>query len=88
MVMNEIEKVIDHVWNGDMDLDYDESLLIERALRSQAEREKGCKWCNGEYDTRFVSQTIRQHASNDASIYVIETNFCPNCGKKLDAHDE
>ena len=45
----------------------------------------GCEWCNGEYHTELSAHAVRYHTSDKSSVYVLDVNFCPNCGTKMDA---
>lgn len=50
------------------------------ALREQAERSKGCEYCNSRFG-------IASHHINEAGLQAGTkrvANYCPNCGKRLE----
>lgn len=67
------------------------SLAIE-ALKEKAEREKGCEYCNKNFQHNY-NWLIRDYMLNDKErprieitgdgIAVIECDYCPKCGRKL-----
>ena len=92
--MNDIEKAIQLVknkkWTVSMCLTSSECAehnglidLAIQALKEKAEREKGCKICNNEYDTEISSCITYRHTSSYATTTPIDINCCPNCGRKL-----
>lgn len=48
----------------------------------------GCEWCKGEYHTELSAHAVRYHTSDKSSVYVLDVNYCPNCGAKMDAEVE
>jgi len=44
--------------------------------------DEGCLVCSSDYHQEIVSVLIRYHTS-EATSGVIETRFCPNCGRQL-----
>ena len=60
------------------------------ALREQAEREKGCEYCNGNSLDNLVlthdiagSPRIALHGGNTPIDKSDKPVFCPKCGKRL-----
>ena len=53
-------------------------------LREQAERSKGCEYCNSRFG-------IASHHINEAGVQAgtkTNANYCPMCGKKLEVEHE
>lgn len=50
------------------------------ALREQAEREKGCEYCNSRFAiaTHYITESGMKAGTNKTA------NFCPMCGKRLE----
>lgn len=46
------------------------------------EFDKGCLVCSSDYNQEIISTLIRYHTS-EATSGIIETRFCPNCGRRL-----
>ena len=44
---------------------------------------RGCEWCNGEYHIELSAHAVHYHTSDKSSVYVLDVNFCPNCGAKM-----
>ena len=57
--------------------------LAEKVALKLKEFEKGCLVCSNDYYQEIISTLIRYHTS-EASSGIIETRFCPNCGRRLD----
>lgn len=43
-----------------------------------------CKWCNGEYHTKIMAAAIRYHSNGTEGYEMMEVNYCPNCGARMD----
>lgn len=64
----------------------------EALLKEKAEREKGCEYCNKNFQHNY-NWLIRDYMLNDKErprieitgdgIAVIECDYCPKCGRKL-----
>ena len=54
------------------------------ALHEQAEREKGCEYCNSRFAiaTHHITESGMKAGTNKTA------NFCPMCGKRLEEHHE
>jgi hypothetical protein len=99
--MNEIEKTIRVL--SDMKLSFSQNYIQEafdvsiEALREQAERNKGCVFCNDErhrirevFDegtAKIISADNRYALSVDTSrdAAIFNVFYCPMCGKRLEA---
>ncbi len=42
-----------------------------------------CLICGGEYNQHITSVLVRYHSSSDVTSKIIDTKFCPNCGRSL-----
>lgn len=42
-----------------------------------------CLICSGEYNQHITSVLVRYHSSSDVTSKIIDTKFCPNCGRSL-----
>jgi hypothetical protein len=81
--MNEIERAINLISEGEIDYSgiYDCELnervteVILNALREQAEREKGCDWCQQKHNRYLFTQIADLNAETPIA--------CPWCGKLL-----
>ena len=83
--MNEIEYAITNfeefleadIGQGDLHMCSAETALA--ALREQAEREKGCEYCNSRFAiaTHYITESGMKAGTNKTA------NFCPMCGKRL-----
>ncbi|HEX3018585.1 MAG TPA: hypothetical protein VHP31_12145 [Caproicibacter sp.] len=55
--------------------------LAITTLKEQAEREKGCKYCNGlAHGGNADGETLREL---ETRARITHGNFCPNCGRDL-----
>ena len=57
--------------------------MAMEALREQAERSKGCEYCNSRFG-------IASHHINEAGLQAGTkrvANYCPNCGAHMDGKD-
>lgn len=43
-----------------------------------------CDICSNEYKQEIASVLTRYHTSNTPMTKIVETKFCPNCGRRLD----
>lgn len=58
--------------------------LTDEILASSADlSEFECTICSGEYSQDITSVLVRYHSSSSATSKIIETKFCPNCGRRL-----
>jgi hypothetical protein len=84
--VNSISDAIDELCEYSFNLDSpigitDETARLARiALREQAEREKGCVWCKGDWTDNF---TVIDDDFGQPLTYR-HVKFCPMCGRKLD----
>lgn len=81
--MNEIEQAIETIENyapdrSDWEAMRNAVIVVMPALRTEAEREKGCEWCH-----RFINKELQ--LSNVAWVTV---SYCPNCGKRLEGKQD
>ena len=88
---------------GDGDLHRESVELALSALREQVEREKGCLYCAG-YEAEFMLPVIEmsENTANSLDIdgnfayihchcgrhTVGKINYCPMCGRRLEAQHE
>lgn len=42
-----------------------------------------CSVCGNDYNQEIISTLVRYHTSDWSTNKVIETKFCPNCGRRL-----
>lgn len=42
-----------------------------------------CLICSAEYNQHITSVLVRYHSSSDVTSKIIDTKFCPNCGRSL-----
>ena len=62
-------------WCGE-NIDEDANEYIE-------ELNKGCSVCGSDYNQEIICTIVRYHTSETTSSKIIETKFCPNCGRRL-----
>ena len=88
---------------GDGDLHRESVELALSALREQAERNKGCEYCAG-YEAEFMLPVIEMSENTANSLDVDgnfayihchcgrhtvgKINYCPMCGRRLEAQHE
>ena len=65
-----------------------ETNLIEAVKNYNAEKcpykkTEECSVCSSDYNQEITSILIRYHTPNSTSRKIIETKFCPNCGRQL-----
>ena len=75
--MNEIERLKNIDVNG----------AIAKALREQAERSKGCEYCNNKFSEQLGAKewviTVKYYEVGDDGYHYVKPVFCPMCGKSL-----
>ena len=54
----------------------------EKVAFKLREYDNGCLVCSSDYNQEIISTLIRYHTS-EATSGIIETRFCPNCGRRL-----
>ena len=57
--------------------------FAEKIACKLKEIDKDCGICSSDYNQEITSVLIRYHTSNSSVSKVIETKFCPNCGRRL-----
>ena len=43
-----------------------------------------CEYCSSNYNQTIQCYHVRFHSSDESSMRLIKTKFCPNCGRKLE----
>ncbi len=83
--MNETKKAIEHFHYGITHDIFSEPVttyarLAVDALREQAERSKGCEYCNSRFGiaTHHINGQLLQAGTKKIAIY------CPMCGRRLE----
>ena len=57
---------------------------IENALQDQAEREKGCEYCDPSTpDYEWRQEWAIEGKSPTDDVHLMQINFCPICGRDL-----
>lgn len=56
-------------------------LIALRAIREKQERDLGCEFCNADYAVMSGSRM-----SDDGMHKGCAAIYCPNCGRRLEAH--
>lgn len=87
LTANELKEYIKYlqVHKSTKAINWDYAFKIFQAIDEQAEREKGCSFCN---DKRVVSFCATSYHSSLEPITIIEDlyfGFCPHCGRKLNS---
>ena len=80
--MNEIERAIAEIIGtnyGESQCHRETMVLAAEALREQAEREKGCEYCNSQFGiaSHHINEAGLQAGTKKIAIY------CPMCGKAV-----
>ena len=70
----DIKQIIHDVWEGDNELSTEECVAIEKALQEQAEREKGCEYCN--------TAVFLRHYNSSEEPWRVAEKYCPVCGRR------
>jgi hypothetical protein len=52
-------------------------------LTELEEQNECCNICSNDYNQKIISTLARYHSSNFSTNKIIETKYCPNCGRKL-----
>ncbi len=42
-----------------------------------------CAYCSNDYNQTIQCYHVRFHSSDESSMNLIQTKFCPNCGRRL-----
>ena len=87
-----IKKISDLDFKLHLNIRQYDLLTALEALKEKAEREKGCEYCNKNFQHNY-NWLIRDYMLNDKErprieitgdgIAVIECDYCPKCGRKL-----
>lgn len=56
--------------------------IAEKVAFKLREYDNGCLVCSSDYNQEIISTLIRYRTS-EATSGIIETRFCPNCGRRL-----
>jgi hypothetical protein len=92
MSMGEIERAIEYLAPTaeypTMTVEYCKNLKVAvKALREQAEREKGCERCQGGRRCNVCLNAGNfdccEDCMQDICNYFNKSNYCPKCGRKL-----
>lgn len=51
--------------------------------KSEEDNQVNCAICNSDYHQEVVSILVMHHTSDMSTTKIIETKFCPNCGRKF-----
>lgn len=81
--LNIMESSYAHVRKSDSEFEAIEA--AKEALQEQAEREKGCEYCEN-VPSKYkgiTAEAFEQRAADDEYVVGIDVNYCPKCGREL-----